>query len=214
MEVKNLRNVFIVLLISLQFKIMEDRKLNEKESLELISQMILNSKKKLETTGGSLFLAWGYTTALISLLIFILNEMGQSNWILWLWWLIPIIGYSVMFFVLKKKQKMVTTFIDKVVSYIWIVMGSVCVLLPIVNMFYHIHILFMECILLSIGLLITALVVKIKSLVYGGALGILISFGLLILSNSSYQLLLFALMALVAMIIPGHIVNMSSKKTV
>lgn len=46
---------------------MEERKLNEKESLELIAQMIQNTKNRLETNCGMPFLFWGYTTLFVSL---------------------------------------------------------------------------------------------------------------------------------------------------
>ena len=37
---------------------MEDRELNEKESLELITRMIQNSKKNLQVGRGNQFLLW------------------------------------------------------------------------------------------------------------------------------------------------------------
>ena len=46
---------------------MEERKLNEKESLELIAQMIQNTKNRMETNCGMPFLLWGYTTVFTSL---------------------------------------------------------------------------------------------------------------------------------------------------
>ena len=39
---------------------MEDKKLNEKESLELITQMIQNTRRNLDTGSGNMFLVWGY----------------------------------------------------------------------------------------------------------------------------------------------------------
>ena len=51
---------------------MEERKLNEKESLELIAQMIQNTKNRLETNCGMPFLFWGYTTIFVSLLVWFL----------------------------------------------------------------------------------------------------------------------------------------------
>ena len=51
---------------------MEERKLNEKESLELIAQMIQNTKNRLETNCGMPFLFWGYTTLFVSLLVWFL----------------------------------------------------------------------------------------------------------------------------------------------
>lgn len=41
---------------------MEERKLNEKESLELITRMIRNTKHNLEIGDGNIFLFWGYLT--------------------------------------------------------------------------------------------------------------------------------------------------------
>lgn len=57
---------------------MEERKLNEKESLELIAQMIQNTKNRLETNCGMPFLFWGYTTLFVSLLIWYL--VSGSNY--------------------------------------------------------------------------------------------------------------------------------------
>ena len=39
---------------------MENKKLNEQESLALITQMIQNSKKGLVVGSGNSFLFWGY----------------------------------------------------------------------------------------------------------------------------------------------------------
>lgn len=57
---------------------MEERKLNEKESLELIAQMIQNTKNRLETNCGMPFLFWGYTTLFVSLPIIISGSNYQK----------------------------------------------------------------------------------------------------------------------------------------
>lgn len=57
---------------------MEERKLNEKESLELIAQMIQNTKNRLETNCGMPFLFWGYTTLFVSLLIWVSGSNYQK----------------------------------------------------------------------------------------------------------------------------------------
>ena len=58
---------------------MEERKLNEKESLELIAQMIQNTKNRMETNCGMPFLLWGYTTVFTSLLVWLLVTYTQNN---------------------------------------------------------------------------------------------------------------------------------------
>ena len=54
---------------------MEERKLNEKESLELITQMIQNSKKNLQVGRGNQFILWGWLGAITSLAV-----MGMLMW--------------------------------------------------------------------------------------------------------------------------------------
>ena len=51
---------------------MNDRVLNEKESLELIAQMIQNTKSRMTLNSGAPFLIWGYTTIIVSLLVLFL----------------------------------------------------------------------------------------------------------------------------------------------
>ena len=64
---------------------MNDRVLNEKESLELIAQMIQNTKSRMTRNSGAPFLIWGYTTIIVSLLVwFLLKETGNYHW-QWLW---------------------------------------------------------------------------------------------------------------------------------
>lgn len=47
---------------------MEERKLDTRESMELISRMIQNTRNRLENHAGRPFLVWGYTTVGIALL--------------------------------------------------------------------------------------------------------------------------------------------------
>ena len=48
---------------------MEERKLNEKESLELIAQMIQNTRRNLDAGSGNMFLLWGYLGVVVTLLV-------------------------------------------------------------------------------------------------------------------------------------------------
>ncbi len=45
---------------------MEERKLNEKESLELITRMIRNTKHNLEIGDGNIFLFWGISDSYLN----------------------------------------------------------------------------------------------------------------------------------------------------
>ena len=48
---------------------MEDRKLSEKESLDIITQMINSSKRNMKVGSGNVLLYWGYFTVLLSVVI-------------------------------------------------------------------------------------------------------------------------------------------------
>ena len=76
--------------------IMEEKRLDAAESLELIGRMIRNTRQRLESHSGRPYLVWGYTTVGISLLNYALNRAGADP--LWSlsWFLIPILGYALM----------------------------------------------------------------------------------------------------------------------
>ena len=58
--------------------------MNEKESLELITRMIQNSKKNMELGSGNIFLLWGYlsvVTAAVVLLLVWQTGIMKWNWL-------------------------------------------------------------------------------------------------------------------------------------
>ena len=103
---------------------MEERKLNEKESLELIAQMIQNTKNRMETNCGMPFLLWGYTTVFTSLLVWLLVTYTQNNNWQYLWFMLPIIGGTGTYLSARNQQPTVKSHLDKVISYIWLVFGT------------------------------------------------------------------------------------------
>lgn len=72
---------------------MEDKKLNNQESLELITRMINQTKRQLHIGEGNLLLIWGYTSAIVALLVgILLYATGGHPAVNWLWFLIWIVG--------------------------------------------------------------------------------------------------------------------------
>lgn len=49
---------------------MEDRKITEQESFELISQMIQNTRRNLDAGSGNIFLLWGYIGTIATLVVY------------------------------------------------------------------------------------------------------------------------------------------------
>ena len=191
---------------------MEEKNIDEKESLELISQMIRNTQQKMVKSSGVPFLIYGYLTIIVSLLVwYLLTTTHNYQWN-YLWFLIPGIGTPLLFTFIKKRENKVKTYIDKVVSYVWTVIGIAGFVVSMASIFYwNIPILFIIILLMSIGTAITGLVIQFKPITVAGFVSIFLSFACLYFDRS-YSILIFAAVFLLMMVIPGHILNYKSRK--
>lgn len=196
---------------------MEEKQFNEKESLELISQMIRNTRQRFEKGNGIPFLIWGYTTVLVSLAVwYMLSSTGNPKWN-YLWFLIFVIGFPLMIITIKKgnKNKGVKTYVDKVISYVWFVIGISAFIPSLAASFIQgFPILFLITVLISIGTAITGLIIKFTPLTVAGFIGMFLSIFCLILDNTTDSILVFAALFVVIQVIPGHILNWKGKKNV
>jgi len=195
---------------------MEDRKLNEQESLELISRMIRNTKERMEDHTGIHFLIWGYTTLAISLIIWYMLTFSRVQTALWNWfWLaIPVIGGLVYWIYSRHSHQTATkTYIDRVISSVWLVLGVTGVGISLLSLLYFtaIPVLFIIVILVGMGIAMTGLIVKFAPLTAAGFLGLLLSVLLLVVSGPN-QILCFAMIFVLLMVVPGHILNYLGRK--
>lgn len=185
---------------------MEEKKLTEKESLELISQMIQSTKDNMENGSGNMFLIWGYLSTFVALLIYGVWTTTGNPLIFWAWWLIPAIGYPCVLYLNRKQSKRVKTDIDRIILQVWIVGGLCCIVSPVVGMFVSLPILFVEAFVINMGVAITGLIMRYKLISISGFIGIALSYVLLMV-DSRFQILIFAAMFVLLMIIPGHALN-------
>lgn len=186
---------------------MEEKRLNEKESLELIAQMIRNTQQKLEKGNGLPFLTWGYTTVAVSVLVwYLFSSTGNPHWN-YLWFLIPVIGFPTMMRTIRKQEKGVKTYIDKIIGYVWIAFGIAGLAVSTSAIFlWNLPILFIIVLMMGTGTAITGMIIRFKPIISSGFAGILLSFLCLIVKGYE-SILVFALIFLVMMVIPGHILN-------
>ena len=191
---------------------MDNKKLNEQESLELITQMIQNTKFKMVKNAGTPFLVWGYMTVMTSLLVwYLLKETGNYYW-QFLWLLMPAVSYPVTIYSQRKKQRMAKTYIDRIVGYVWVVFGLCGLLISCVSMIYwSLPILFVILLMMGMGTTLTGLIINLVTV--SGVLGIFASLGCLYIDKFD-QILLFALAFVFMMVIPGHYLNIMSKRRV
>ncbi|PNE24544.1 hypothetical protein BHU16_06415 [Tannerella sp. oral taxon 808] len=192
---------------------MRDVPLNEEESMALIAEMIRNTQRKMERGAGTPMLVWGYATVLATLAVWAGVTFTGDYRAQFLWFLIPVIGLTWMLFQ-RRQPPEVRTYVDKVVSYIWIVMGWSGFIVSCLSFLGAIQatILFIITLMMGQGSVLTGLVTRFRPLIIGGIVALLLSVALLYLHTLGPHLLIFAL-AFVAMgIIPGHILNRRAKK--
>ena len=108
---------------------MEDRKLSEKESLDIITQMINSSKRNMKVGSGNVLLYWGYFTVLLSVVISSLILCTQNYIWSWGWMLMFAVG-PVISYKQRGCEPAVVTYTDKTISKVWQVFdrGILCAL--------------------------------------------------------------------------------------
>lgn len=193
---------------------LQDKPLNEKESMELITRMIQNTQHRLERGAGIPMLIWGYATVFTTILVWATKTYLGNYRFGYLWYLIPIVGISGML-LRKKRPKAVRTYIDKVVTYIWIVLGGTGFLLSVTSFWsfmWTLPILFIIIIIMGMGSTLTGLVIESKPSVIGGIIGMLLSVIQVLVQSYDVVMFSFALAFVVMYIIPGHILNYRAKK--
>ena len=186
---------------------MEDKKLNEKESLELITQMIQNTRRNLDTGSGNMFLVWGYVSVLVTLTV--LAGVYFTK-----------IGYLLTFLLMRKRQKMVKSYIDKILVQVWRMFGLICMIFVLMatDLERYEVILPMGAIVMSMGSIITGCIIRYTTFFIFPAMGLMWgmkSFFDALNSGTSYvSLVWFAGVVVFAMIVPGHILNYKARKEV
>lgn len=197
---------------------MEDRTLNEKESLELITQMIQNTRRNLDAGSGNMFLLWGYMGALTTLSVLAGVYFTKNPAWMWGFWIIPLVGYLMMLFLLRKRKKPVKSYIDKVLMQTWMIFGLVCMMfvLTATGTGRYELILPLCGIMVSIGSLVTGCIIRYASFFLFSALGLFGSiytlFNALTEGTTYLSLLWFVGIVILSMIIPGHILNHKVRK--
>lgn len=205
---------------------MEEKKLDAQESIELITRMIRNTRRRLERHSGRPYLVWGYTTVVISLLNYVLKVAGADPaWSL-TWFLIPVLGFVLMRLFPERKSTEPRTEIDRIVNSLWLVCTLSLIPIFILCLFhgwsYRPSLFALITLVMSIGSTATGLIVRSRIYTTAGILGMVGTAAIALWDYYLKQLpdpqlidsrmlnneiLIFAVVFLVMMVIPGHIIN-------
>jgi len=201
---------------------MEDRKLTEKESLEVITSMIARTKKRY-IGDGNILLLWGYLSVAVAAAIWILIACTHNGVWNWLWFLIWIVG-GIATPIMAKKQRMETlvkTYSDKVTSRIWTVVGFSGIATTFFCLAFMLFggkdawsaMFVFALIVVPCAEFAQGVIIEEKSLVIGGLTGLLAGLFISCCIASDVPLYynmilpLFIVAFICMMVIPGHILN-------
>ena len=203
---------------------MEERTLNEKESLALITQMINSSKKNMEIGQGNIMLIYGYFTTILSIVLFALISLTHN--FIWSWgWMLMFVIWPIMSYRQRQRPPKVVTYTDKVISKVWQVMGWIFIVtfltIGIIEFSFARHIEFILMLPLSliycgIGVSITGIIIQERWMTYTPLIAFIIAIYMLTMlmigeKATTLWYLYFGLSFVFMMIIPGHIVNNKAK---
>ena len=198
---------------------MEEKRMNEAESLELITSMINDSRARMTKNLGTPFLIWGYTTVAVSICQAVIVACVEEFYpYLWGWFAIPVVGWLLML-LFNKQEKTVTNYIDRCINALWCAIGVAAFILPFMGIFVFPSVIM----LIGVGTATTAAVVKdriVKRIGYAAIFSsLLFSFVRLLLSRlftleqfagrERYlvECIIFAVIMFLLLVVSGHILN-------
>lgn len=212
----------------------QDR-LNEQRSLEIISQMIADTKSHIDNNSGKYFLLWGYTTVIITLFEYVVMTQHLPLTLTWGWFALPIIG-GIGTYMLNRSAKRAEgeqpkSYLDRSVSAVWVTFGISYLFIYIAALVYHTNIFFLTAIMMGMGTVISGAICRHKILTISGTSGMVLSLlfpvrhvifenmtaeGVQVSLNeyvifSDY--IIFALIFTIMMVIPGHVLLNRAKQT-
>ena len=198
---------------------MEEKRMNEAESLELITSMINDSRARMTKNLGTPFLIWGYTTVAVSICQAVIVACVEEFYpYLWGWFAIPVVGWLLML-LFNKQEKTVTNYIDRCINALWCAIGVAAFILPFMGIFVFPSVIM----LIGVGTATTAAVVKdriVKRIGYAAIFSsLLFPFVRLLLSRlftleqfagrERYlvECIIFAVIMFLLLVVSGHILN-------
>ena len=107
---------------------MEEKKISSRRVLELITQMINQTKKDLSVGNGDSFLMWGYLSAAISLAVIVMLLATNDPRYAWLYMAIPIAGFTasgIKTYKAKRKSHVASTYASNTINNVWAIISAV-----------------------------------------------------------------------------------------
>jgi hypothetical protein len=193
---------------------MEDRKLDEAESLALIANMIKDARTNLRAKiNCNKLLVVGYVSVVVSMAVWALKTTVAFQWSSLVWFLVPAICYPVSRYLSAEDKTNIKSYLDRIIDYISGLIAILCSTIPLLTVWVEFPVFFVESLLIGIWLAIIGLLIKYRPVIWGGIAGIIIAYGLLFVP-SVWQIPAFSTIFVFSIIIPGHLFKSSVSKNV
>lgn len=204
---------------------MKTHAFSEKESLELITQMLQQTRQNLEIGSGNLFLYYGYAAVVLSVAVFAAVLLThQSIWAAgWFLMFVVWIGQLVAG---RRRREAVVTFMDRAIAQTWQVVGMLFALTVVViaaigwgtGIYDFALMLPLSLLYAGIGTAVTGVIVRVGALVYMPLVAFVLAIYMLVMlaagaSPEAWWHLGFGGAFLVMMVVPGHVLNHKAKRS-
>lgn len=209
---------------------MEDKKINEQESLNLISNMIKQTNNHMALGAGNTFIAWGVLLCVVSIIAGIaIGVTENGNW-MWLYMAILVIGLPVEWWIKRRATQKnvghVKTYIEDSIEKVWKCIGAILVIYPMMLLILHgsissrvwMTMFFLGMFLPALGSYITGVLLKSKGIVRVSAVagGICLMYLATMVEPGFVMKLthtfVFPISAIFSLIIPGILINRKAEK--
>lgn len=185
--------------------------MNQFDGLEIISQTRGKVAASKQLTGENLFLVWGYPSVFFLMLEFLGLKFLQVDWCQWIWVGIPIISTPLMAYFIHQDRIRThrKTHEESSILNLWIFVGCTCFVSGFLLEFaglYEQFFLMLLGLLCGIGCFVTGLILRFTPMTACGLLASLLSFMTPFFQGElwPHQLLIAAMVVVVALIVPGH----------
>ena len=193
---------------------MEENRISERESLDLIASMV-NKAKNSFSESGKLYIIWGWLIFLCCLVQFVALKFFNTN-ISYIWfstWILLI--YQIFFLKNKRKHRIVRTYTEEISGFVWIVFFICLLILVFIGIQFGQYQMIDPMILVLYGMptFLSGIIIKFRPLIIGG----IVCWLLAILSTFvafDLQLLLVAAGVAAGWIIPGYILRNRFQKNI
>lgn len=207
---------------------MKEQNITSQESMAIINEMIQHSKTRRFIGDGNILLLWGYLTVGVAALVWVLLAVTHHPAMNWFWYLIWIIGgIATPIMARKRRDKAgVTTYADRICNAIWSVVGFSAIAMTFLCLGFLLFggkdawssMLMLPLLIVGFAEITQGVVIKEKSLVWGGAIGMLTGLVTLcciagsVTLHANWFIPMFIGASTLMMIIPGHILNIKSRR--